>query len=570
MALKRKNCSSAWMYDFHQSTPAKSSTNVAENDLPGCAGNENEMSVRKKRRTNSFEKLLLYFCDFSDQTAAPIYERRAEDTSLDRISLQSIDWSLEDTFSDLEPVSERSDSQERQKRRKSSFEKLPSLHLLDWSGSSGQGQKVEDQITAATGERRVEDETKQTSFVIGQKRKSSLSTPTTSSTNAAENHLPVGAGEEQEMPMRKKRRKESLEKLLSLKSIKWNSGSDQTTIHEKQLQDHISLQSISWSVEDLEESLTSDPEDLPPAVKQVQSPPAPVHPSLVSPASARNSIVDLTTEDEFLSRYEIGKLLGEGGNGCVYEGKRWEDGLEVAVKFASKPRNMKYISVPGHPAPLPLEIGLLLLVNKESRVPEIIQLLDWQDQPERYIMVLERPSPCKDLFDYAMLQGGFLSEDTAQVIMVQATKAAYMCCQRGVFHRDIKQENLLINPETLEVKLIDFGCGDLLQDSGYERFCGTLEYCPPEYFVDHKYHGKPTTVWSLGMLLFLLVCGNFPEPKETELINDDIWFRDELSNECCHLIRSLLNESPSERIDLEEILLHDWFKVTKQPQRFLH
>ncbi len=53
---------------------------------------------------------------------------------------------------------------------------------------------------------------------------------------------------------------------------------------------------------------------------------------------------------------------------------------------------------------LPLEVGLLLLVNKESRVPEIIQLLDWQDRPELYITVLEHPSPCKDLWDYTMLQ----------------------------------------------------------------------------------------------------------------------------------------------------------------------
>ncbi|XP_016303422.1 serine/threonine-protein kinase pim-2-like [Sinocyclocheilus anshuiensis] len=257
-------------------------------------------------------------------------------------------------------------------------------------------------------------------------------------------------------------------------------------------------------------------------------------------------------------------MLGEGGFGCVYEGKRLEDGLEVAVKIACKPRNMKYIYVPGHPAPLPLEIGLLLLVNKEPRVPEIIQLLDWQDQPERYIMVLECPSPCKDLWDYTMLQGGFLSEDTARFIMTQATMAAHMCCQRGVFHRDVKLENLLINPETLEVKLIDFGCGDLLQDSGYERFCGTPEYCPPEYYVDHKYHGKPTTVWSLGVLLFMLVCGHYPEPRDIEMIDYGIWSKPDLSNDCCHLIRSLLNESPSQRIDLGEILLHEWFKVTKQ------
>ncbi|XP_058638129.1 serine/threonine-protein kinase pim-2-like isoform X1 [Onychostoma macrolepis] len=426
------------------------------------------------------------------------------------------------------------------------------------------------------------DETKQTSFIIGPKRKRSSfsdqvydshqsTPPPTSSTNAAENHLPIGASQEHEMPVRKKRRTESFEKLLSLKSVKWSCGSEQAMIYERQVEDHISLQSIAWSVEDpLEEPLSSDLEDLPPVDQQVQSPPAPVHHSPVGPASAHNSIVDLTTEDDILSRYEIGKMLGEGGFGCVYEGKRLEDGLEVAVKIASKPKNMKYIYVPGHPAPLPLEVGLLLLVNKEPRAPEIIQLLDWQDQPERYIMVMERPSPCKDLWDYVMLQGGFLSEDIARFIMAQTTKAAHTCCQRGVFHRDIKLENLLINPETLEVKLIDFGCGDLLQDSGYERFCGTPEYCPPEYYVDHKYHGKPTTVWSLGVLLFILVCGHYPEPRDIELIDYSAWFEPDLSNdktECSHLIRSLLNESPSQRIDLGEILLHDWFKITKPTWR---
>ncbi|KTG47756.1 hypothetical protein cypCar_00015840 [Cyprinus carpio] len=508
MALKRKHSSSAWLYDFHQSTPPTSSTNASENYLPVSAGDENER-MRKRRRTDSFKKLLsLHFCDWSgssDQTTAPINETRAEDHS----SLQSIGWSLEHhglqeplfrslevllpedqqaqtpptpakegkhLEGDLEPVSEENVSQERQRRRKSSFEKLPSLHLFNWRGSLDQGQKVEVQITAAI--------------------------------------------------------------------------------------DHISLQSIACSVEDpLEEPLSSDLEDLAPVDQQVQSPPAPVHHSPVSPASAHNNRVDLTTEDDILSRYEIGKMLGEGGFGCVYEGKRLEDGLEVAVKIASKPRNMKYIYVPSHPAPLPLEIGLLLLVNKEPRVPEIIQLLDWQDQPERYIMVMERPSPCKDLWDYVMLQGGFLSEDIARFIMAQATKAAHTCCQRGVFHRDIKLENLLINPETLEVKLIDFGCGDLLQDSGYERFCGTPEYCPPEYYMDHKYHGKPTTVWSLGVLLFMLVCGRYPEPRDVELIDYGVWFEPDLSNECRHLIRSLLNESPSQRIGFGEILLHDWFKV---------
>ncbi len=62
--------------------------------------------------------------------------------------------------------------------------------------------------------------------------------------------------------------------------------------------------------------------------------------------------------------------------------------------------------------------------------------------------------------------------DTARLVMWQATHAAHKCIQRGVFHRDIKLDNLLVNPETLEIKLIDFGCRCLLRESGYDVFCG--------------------------------------------------------------------------------------------------
>ncbi|KAK9972174.1 hypothetical protein ABG768_025499 [Culter alburnus] len=222
---------------------------------------------------------------------------------------------------------------------------------------------------------------------------------------------------------------------------------------------------------------------------------------------------------------------------------------------------MKYINIPGHPAPLPLEVGLLILANRGPKVPEIIELLDWQDQPDQCIMILERPSHCQDLCDFLEGHSGTLNEDTARYIMTQASMAAHICFSRGVFHRDIKLENLLINTETLEVKLIDFGCGDLLQESRYERFCGTREYCPPEYFTEGKYHGKPATVWSLGVLLFLLVCGRFPKRIDLQRIDDDVWFEPGLSNECCHLIRSLLQKNPSWRIDLKKIIFHEWFMV---------
>lgn len=101
-----------------------------------------------------------------------------------------------------------------------------------------------------------------------------------------------------------------------------------------------------------------------------------------------------------------------------------------------------------------------------------IQLMDWKDLGEYYIMILERPIRCEVLFDFVQHHGSRIDEDLARVVMRQATQAAYMSCQRGVLHQDIKKENLLINKDTLEVKLIDFGCGDLLQCASYTTFMG--------------------------------------------------------------------------------------------------
>lgn len=99
-------------------------------------------------------------------------------------------------------------------------------------------------------------------------------------------------------------------------------------------------------------------------------------------------------------------------------------------------------------------------------------MLDWQDDPDHYLIVMERPVPSMDMGKFLKCSGGVLSEQIAQYIMWQIIYAANFCCYRGVFHRDIKLENVLVNPTTLEIKLIDFGCGDLMKDSGYSACCG--------------------------------------------------------------------------------------------------
>ncbi|KAL0172183.1 hypothetical protein M9458_032494, partial [Cirrhinus mrigala] len=100
---------------------------------------------------------------------------------------------------------------------------------------------------------------------------------------------------------------------------------------------------------------------------------------------------------------------------------------------------------------------LTLMANKSPRSPQIIKLLNWEDNEDHYIMVMERPMPCMDLKSFVKLHGECLDEGTARKVMRQVIEAANICVTRGVFHRDIKMENLLVNQDTMEVKLIDFG-----------------------------------------------------------------------------------------------------------------
>ncbi|XP_026068484.1 serine/threonine-protein kinase pim-2-like [Carassius auratus] len=277
--------------------------------------------------------------------------------------------------------------------------------------------------------------------------------------------------------------------------------------------------------------------------------------------TAEERLVQDILDKGHFCKYTVGCKLGEGGCGSVYEGTRCKDGLQVAVKCSSKTPNMPSIKVPGHPKRLPIEIGLLLMANKGPSVPQIIQLLDWEDDADHYVMVMERPIPCVDLFSFVENHGGSLDEGTARNIMRQVTDAAKTCCKRGIFHRDFKLENLLVNEDTMEVKLIDFGCGALMKKSAFKVFHGTRVYCPPEFYMKGRYHAKPTTVWTLGFILYEMLCGEAPTSYDRSMITVKLWTRPGLSKECCQMICDCLQPKPGKRLSLDKMHLHDWFKV---------
>ena len=86
--------------------------------------------------------------------------------------------------------------------------------------------------------------------------------------------------------------------------------------------------------------------------------------------------------------------------------------------------------------------------------------------------------------------------------------------EKRVMHRDIKCENFLIQPKSKIVKLIDFGIAQKYEEKSkvFKAATGTPRYMAPE--VLNKNYSYEIDVWSCGVMLYRLVCGNFPRFKK--------------------------------------------------------
>ncbi|TRY56655.1 hypothetical protein DNTS_014133, partial [Danionella cerebrum] len=219
-------------------------------------------------------------------------------------------------------------------------------------------------------------------------------------------------------------------------------------------------------------------------------------------------------------RYAVGKKLNEGDFVSVFKGIRTEDGTRVALKVSNK-ADTKYYWMEGHSEPVPLEVKLLTLANVEPRIPQVMELLDWHQDTDQYTMVLERPPFCLTLAGFLEHKGGSVSEQLGSVIMRQIAFAASSCCLRGVFHGDINLQNIVMNRETHEIKLVGFGSGKVMRKSPYTSFKGT--YSPPEFKLTGRYHGGPATAWSLGVVLFAMLCGRIPEVQDLDELDQNVW-----------------------------------------------
>ena len=265
---------------------------------------------------------------------------------------------------------------------------------------------------------------------------------------------------------------------------------------------------------------------------------------------------------EFQKKYVLKGKLGEGGYGSVYLCEERKTKVKRAVKTMedAKCSNKTYIDELGRK--IPNEIVLWQPLSH----PNITSLLENYLDPKemKWYLVMDYDANFVDLFDYVDRKGVLTNEESALIIR-QLVDVVYYLTLQNVDHRDLKDENILYNPSTQKIKVIDFGSAGHLSSHPYTLFRGTDIYIPPEYYKTGRYHSFPASVWAIGCIAYILQTGDCPfqsvkavtDFKKLEQLNPTLTGGTPRLN----FIGSCMNPNPEERILLSDLIYHPWLTL---------
>ncbi|XP_061535610.1 maternal embryonic leucine zipper kinase isoform X2 [Phycodurus eques] len=258
--------------------------------------------------------------------------------------------------------------------------------------------------------------------------------------------------------------------------------------------------------------------------------------------------------EELHKCYQVYDTIGSGGFAKVKLGRHIPTGEKVAIKIMNK-KDL------GDDLP---RVKVEMEAMKNLSHQHICRLYQVIESATQIFMILEY-CPGGELFDYIIAKDR-LSEEETRVFFRQIMSAMAYVHSQGYAHRDLKPENLLIDGDH-NLKLIDFGlCAKPKGGLGYELMtcCGSPAYAAPELIQGKAYIGSEADVWSMGVLLFALLCGYLPFDDDNCVVlyrkitrgkyDNPPW----LSPGSILLLNQMMQVDPKLRPAVQQLLEHPW------------
>ena len=257
--------------------------------------------------------------------------------------------------------------------------------------------------------------------------------------------------------------------------------------------------------------------------------------------------------------YDIKEKINEGGYSKIYLGISKYTNDKVAIKIIDK---TLFIKNPEDLLLIRNEIDILKLLKHRN----ILTLYEIYESNQYFFLITEHLS--SELLNL-ILNKKRLNESDALKIFVQLVDALQYIHKMQICHRDIRVEHVLFDNNNVP-KIIDFGYSCFYKKGKtLLEPIGSLSYACPEIIQQKSYDPELADVWSLGVCLYVLLCGYLPFSEEDDeknnklIVSGKVDYPKEIGNVCKDLLKKMLEVNPKKRYNLLKISRHPWIKKSE-------
>ncbi|KAI3692670.1 hypothetical protein L6452_32491 [Arctium lappa] len=260
--------------------------------------------------------------------------------------------------------------------------------------------------------------------------------------------------------------------------------------------------------------------------------------------------------------YTIGKELGRGQFGVTHLCTNKQTGEQFACKTIAKRKLVNKEDTED----VRREVQIMHHLTGQ---PNIVDLKGAFEDKQSVHLVMELCAG-GELFD-RIIAKGYYTERGAASLLRTIVQIVHTCHSMGVIHRDLKPENFLLlnKDEDAPLKATDFGLSVFYkQGEVFSDIVGSAYYIAPE--VLKRKYGPEVDIWSIGVMLYILLCGVPPFWAESEhgifnaILRGHVDFTSDpwpsISPQAKDLVRKMLNSDPKQRLTAYQVLSHPWIK----------